>query len=250
MVSAKPLTLDRLLQSQGYGTRKWCQQIIARGELSFDGVVNRDPRRVLQPDAHFFAVFGEPFEFRWQVYLALNKPPGFECSRKPSHHPGILMLLPEQMRWRDVQPVGRLDHDTSGLLLLSDDGDFIHRQASPRHRVPKLYRARTQDPVGAPLVSVLLAGVQLHDEAALIAAQRCIITGEREIELVLTEGKYHQVKRMLAAAGNHCTALTRVAIGGLTLDRLGLAEGKWCHLGAAELALLACAGDDADPFPR
>jgi 16S rRNA pseudouridine516 synthase len=90
----------------------------------------------------------------------------------------------------------------------------------------------------------------LHDEAAPIAAQRCTITGEREIELVLTEGKYHQVKRMLAAAGNHCTALARVAIGGLTLDRLGLPEGEWCYLGTAELDLLARAGNDADPVQR
>lgn len=237
----KALTLDRILQSQGYGTRKWCQQLIMQDAVRVDGVVVNDPRRAFQPAGPQFSVFDETFHYRAKVYLALNKPPGYECSRKASHHPGILSLLPEQMSWRDVQPVGRLDHDTTGLLLLSDDGDFIHRQASPRHHVPKRYRAQTQDAVSETLVEHLRAGVQLHDEPVPIAAESCVVTGSHEIELVLTEGKYHQVKRMLAAAGNHCAALTRIAIGQLTLGELALAEGAWCFLEAPELARLSSA---------
>ena len=172
----------------------------------------------------------------------MYKPSGYECSRQASHHPGVLSLLPEQMSWREVQPVGRLDHDTTGLLLLSDDGGFIHRQASPRHLVPKRYRARLHAEVDESLLAQLRAGVKLHDEPAPLRALEALRCGSHDVELVLTEGKYHQVKRMLAAAGNHCTALTRVAIGALTLDRLGLSEGQWCHLEAAELALLAPAG--------
>ena len=234
----KPLSADRLLQSQGYGTRRWCQQLIAGGEFRVDGEVVRDAKARIDPDASALAVFGQPLVYRAQVYLALNKPPGYECSRQASHHPGILTLLPEQMTWRDVQPVGRLDLDTTGLLLLSDDGGFIHRQASPRHHVPKRYRARVAEPVEAALIARMLDGVQLHDETAPLAALGCRQTGAQEVELTLTEGKYHQVKRMLAAAGNHCTALTRVAIGALELDALGLAEGEWCHLTPGQLALL------------
>jgi len=142
------------------------------------------------------------------------------------------------MTWREVQPVGRLDHDTTGLLLLSDDGDFIHAQSSPKHHVPKLYLATTHEAVTPALIETLLAGVQLHDEPAPLAAQSCRQVGEQQLEIVLEQGKYHQVKRMLAAAGNHCTALCRVAIGGLTLEALGLAAGEWVFLDADRLALL------------
>jgi 16S rRNA pseudouridine516 synthase len=135
--------------------------------------------------------------------------------------------------------VGRLDHDTTGLLLLSDDGAFIHAQSSPKRHVPKLYVATTHDPVTAGLVERLLAGVQLHDEPAPLAAQSCRALDEHRLEIVLEQGKYHQVKRMLAAAGNHCSALERVAIGGLTLASLGLKEGEWCYLNEEQLALLS-----------
>ena len=234
----KPLSLDRLLQSQGYGTRKWCQQIIADGEFLLDGTVVLDHRRSVDPRAHAYTVFGNPLTWREHLYIALHKPAGYECSRKASHHPGVHTLLPEQMTWREVQPVGRLDHDTTGLLLLSDDGAFIHRQASPRHHVPKVYRATTAQPVTEALVQALLAGVRLHDEPGTLTALSCSQIDSHVIDLVLAEGKYHQVKRMLAAAGNHCAALARIRIGGLRLEDLDLAPGAWCHLEVAQLALL------------
>ena len=125
------------------------------------------------------------------------------------------------------------------MLLMSDDGPFIHAQSSPKRHVPKIYQATTQDPVTDELVAQLLAGVQLHDEPAPLAAQTCVRRGGHLLEIVLEQGKYHQVKRMLAAAGNHCSALHRSAIGGLTLESLGIAEGEWCYLTAGQLALLA-----------
>jgi 16S rRNA pseudouridine516 synthase len=232
-------TLDRILQSQGVGTRKYCRALIADGEFAVDGNVLTDYMAQVETDGLVFTLFGEEWTYHAQVYIALNKPPNFECSRKPSHHPGVLTLLPEQLGWRDVQPVGRLDHDTTGLLLLSDDGAFIHAQSSPKRHVPKLYVATTHDPVTAGLVERLLAGVQLHDEPAPLAAQSCRALDEHRLEIVLEQGKYHQVKRMLAAAGNHCSALERVAIGGLTLASLGLKEGEWCYLNEEQLALLS-----------
>lgn len=241
---AKP-SLDRILQAQGFGTRKWCRQLIADGEVKVNGEIVDDYRRMFEPEGLRLTVFGEEWLARTQVYLALNKPPGYECSRKPSHHPSVLTLLPEQFAWRGVQPVGRLDHDTTGLLLLSDDGAFIHAQTSPRRHVPKRYIADTADPVDETLVARLLSGVLLHDEPAPLAVQACRRLDVRRIEVVLEQGKYHQVKRMLAAAGNHCASLHRSAIGGLTLEALGLAQGEWCYLEAAELALLASGGDGA-----
>ncbi|MBI1890547.1 MAG: pseudouridine synthase [Burkholderiales bacterium] len=232
------ISLDRLLQSQGFGTRKWCRELIADGEVAIAGETMTDYRAAIDAENLRFTVFGEEWEYREHVYLALNKPSNVECSRKPSNHPGVLSLLPEQMTWRDVQPVGRLDHDTTGLLLLSDDGQFIHAQSSPKRHVPKRYLAITFDPVTPALIAQLTSGVQLHDEPAPLAAQRCVQVGERQLEIVLEQGKYHQVKRMLAAAGNHCSALQRIAIGGMTLESLGLAEGEWCYLDAAQRQLL------------
>lgn len=233
------LTLDRMLQSQGFGSRKWCRQLVEDGEVTVNGTLADDYRLVVHPDKLVFTVFGEEWIYRQHVYIALNKPVDIECSRKPSHHPGVLTLLPEQFTWREVQPVGRLDHDTTGLLLMSDDGAFIHAQSSPRRHVPKVYVATTHEPVTAELLERLRNGVQLHDEPAPLAAQRCAKVSEHELEIVLEQGKYHQVKRMLAAAGNHCSALRRIAIGGLTLDGLGLAPGGWCYLDSEQLALLA-----------
>jgi 16S rRNA pseudouridine516 synthase len=125
------------------------------------------------------------------------------------------------------------------LLLLSDDGAFIHAQSSPRRHVPKVYVATTAEPVSAELVELLRGGVQLHDEPAPLAAQHCEMLSSHSLEIVLEQGKYHQVKRMLAAAGNHCTGLTRTAIGKLALESLALDMGEWRYLDAAQLALLA-----------
>jgi 16S rRNA pseudouridine516 synthase len=233
------LTLDRILQSQGFGTRKWCAELIADGEVSIAGTTITDSRAAFETDGLQFTLFDELWTYREHVYIALHKPINFECSRKPSHHPGVLSLLPEQFDRRDVQPVGRLDHDTTGLLLMSDDGSFIHSQSSPKRHIPKVYVATTHDPVTPELVAKLLGGVKLHDEPAPLAALTCRMLDAQNIEIVLEQGKYHQVKRMLAAAGNHCTALHRSQIGRLTLDALGLGEGEWCYLDAAQLALLA-----------
>jgi 16S rRNA pseudouridine516 synthase len=235
------LSLDRILQSQGFGTRKYCRSLIEDGEVSIDGVVYDNYKEVVDTDGLVLTVFDEEWVYREKVYIALYKPANYECSRKPSHHPGVLTLLPEQFTWRDVQPVGRLDHDTTGLLLMSDDGPFIHAQSSPKRHVPKVYQATTHDPVTPELVAQLLAGVQLHDEPAPLAAVVCRQVGEHQLEIVLEQGKYHQVKRMLAAAGNHCAALHRSAIGGLELDSLGIRDGEWCFLTVAQLELLAAA---------
>ena len=233
------LTLDKILQSQGFGTRKYCQQLIAEGGVSIAGEVLTDARLKIDTLDLTFTLFDTEWHYREHVYIALNKPENFECSRKPSHHPGVLTLLPEQFSWRDVQPVGRLDHDTTGLLLLSDDGAFIHAQSSPKRHVPKLYVATTHSPVTAELIDALLGGVKLHDEPAPLAALTCRQVGEHQLEIVLEQGKYHQVKRMLAAAENHCDALQRVAIGGLTLFALDLAEGEWAYLTSTQLDVLS-----------
>ncbi|MNX84995.1 Ribosomal small subunit pseudouridine synthase A [compost metagenome] len=136
-----------------------------------------------------------------------------------------------------MQAVGRLDHDTTGLLLLTDDGQFIHAQTSPKRKVPKFYEVTTAEPVTEAQAEALRTGVKLDDEPAPIAAEGCEITGERSLRLTLIQGKYHQVKRMVAAAGNHVSGLHRSAIGRLQLDP-ALAPGEWRWLTAEDLAAL------------
>ena len=231
-------SLERILQSQGFGTRKWCRELIEDGDVTINGMTITDSDTRIETEGLEFSVFGEPHRYREQLYIALNKPADYECSRKPSHHPGVLSLLPEQFTRRDVQPVGRLDHDTTGLLLMSDDGSFIHAQSSPKRHIPKIYVATTHEPATPQLVEKLLYGVKLHDEPVPLAALTCKIVETHQIEIVLEQGKYHQVKRMLAAAGNHCAALRRSQIGKLRLDALGLATGEWCYLDEDQLAQL------------
>lgn len=231
-------SLDRILQSQGFGTRKWCAGLVADGDVSVDGTTVTDANHKFETDDLEFSVYGEPWQYRKHVYIALNKPSDYECSRKPSHHPGVLSLLPEQFANRDVQPVGRLDHDTTGLLLMSDDGSFIHKQSSPKHHVPKVYVATTQDPVTSQLVEHLMKGVKLNDEPEPLSAVLCEQLDAHRLKIVLEQGKYHQVKRMLAAAGNHCSALCRTQIGELKLEDLSLESGEWRCLTVRELSLL------------
>ena len=232
------LSLDRILQSQGFGTRKWCRQLIEEGEVRIEGEIVRDPRASFDTDDLQFTLFDETWSYHEHVYIALNKPVNIECSRKPSHHPGVMSLLPEQFSWREVQAIGRLDHDTTGLLLLTDDGAFNHAMSSPRRHVPKTYLATTHEPVTPSLINRLLYGVTLHDEPLPLAANMCRQVAEFQLEIIIEQGKYHQVKRMLAAADNHCAALERIAIGELTLSSLSLAAGEWCLLNDEQRGLL------------
>ena len=175
----------------------------------------------------------------------LNKPVGTECSQKPSTYPSIYSLLPAPLRTRPqksavqgVQAVGRLDQDTTGMLLLTDDGQFIHRMSSPRHHVPKVYEVRVKHALDARQLEHLLAGVVLDDDPKPVRAAACEAVDAQHLRLTLTEGKYHQVKRMVAAVGNRVEGLHRSRIGGLDLPA-ELVPGAWRWLSAAELVAVS-----------
>lgn len=220
------MRLDRILFSQGWGTRRECDALIRLGLVGVGGVTVEDPAAEFATGGLVFGVHGQPWPFHDKALVLLHKPAGYECSRKPRHHPDVLTLLPPPLRARGVQPVGRLDADTTGLLLLSDDGALIHRLTSPRHHVPKLYRVTVRHALTAAQVERLLAGVVLDDAPAPVRAAACTQTGTHTLELTLTEGRYHQVKRMLAAVSNRVEALHRQAFGALELPA-DLAPGQW-----------------------
>lgn len=229
--------LDRILQSQGFGSRRQCQALIVRGAVEIAGVRCADPSAEFDTAALTFSVDGVAWPYEAQVYLALNKPAGYECSRIPQHHSSVFALLPEPLRERGVQCVGRLDQDTTGLLLLSDDGQFVHAYTSPKRKVPKIYQVTLKHEFDDSLLEALLSGVLLRDEADPIRALSARRLAPGQLELGIAEGKYHQVKRMIAAAGNRVEQLHRTAIGGYTLPA-DLAPGTWVRLDAEALARL------------
>lgn len=229
------MPFERLLRSQGFGSRPECRALIAAGRVCVDGVVCDDPYAEFATDAFRFTVDGVEWRYREHAYLVLHKPADFECSHKPKFHPSVYTLLPRPLVTRGVQAVGRLDEDTTGLLLLSDDGQFIHRCTSPKKVVPKVYEVTTRHPLDDAQLRALCDGVLLHDEPAPVAAVAAERVEERLLRLTVCEGKYHQVKRMVAAVSNRVDALHRISLGPVSLPP-DLPAGQWRWLEAEDLA--------------
>ncbi len=223
------MNLTKLLQSQGFGTRRECRGLILAGRVSAAGQELRDPDAEINPDGLVFSVDGEDWRYRENVYVMLHKPGGYECSQKPRHYPSVLSLLPTQLRNRGLQTVGRLDEDTTGLLLLTDDGQFLHTYTSPKKNIAKVYRATVKHPLTEAQLNALRAGVVLHDDPEPVVAQSAVARDAHTLELTLTGGKYHQVKRMVAAAGNRVEALHRERMGAFILPP-DLAPGEWRYV--------------------
>jgi 16S rRNA pseudouridine516 synthase len=235
MKNLRTLTAQELLFSQGFGSRHECTGAIVAGHLQYGGQTITDPFIDLEVfEAAPYTMVGKPWEFYTRAYLVLHKPAGYECSTKPKHHPSAYSLLPTPLRVRDVQAVGRLDEDTTGLLLFSDDGQFIHRVTSPKHKAAKIYRTALKHPGTVEQIEALLKGVVLNDSPKPVAALGAKLLDEHTLELTLSEGKYHQVKRMLAAVGNRVEALHRTTIGTHQL-RADCAQGQWYWLTDEEL---------------
>jgi 16S rRNA pseudouridine516 synthase len=228
------MKLVKHLANLGYGSRKEMMALIrngritdeAGGELDFDTTIaHKDIRydgKPLDPDA--------------SAVVMLNKPLGFTCSTKD---PGRIVydILPMRFRFRKppVSPIGRLDRDTTGLLLFTADGTFLHRVISPRSNVPKVYEVTLARPLQGDEAAIFASGtMMLESETKPLLPAELEVTGEKTARLTLHEGRYHQVRRMFASIGNHVDALHRSAVGGLTLG--DLPEGEWRELNADEVA--------------
>lgn len=244
------MQLQDILYSQGFGTRRVCAGLVQQGHVAIYGddrtepVVCDDSTQDFDESGLRMRVQGVDWPYHVKAYLLLHKPAGTECSQKPSMYPSIYTLLPAPLRQRPsksavqgVQAVGRLDQDTTGMLILTDDGPFTHRLNSPKRHVPKVYDVTAKHEVTPKMIEQLLKGVLLHDENENVRAAACEQTGSHTFKLTLTEGKYHQVKRMVAAAGNRVEGLHRSRIGGMELPA-DLAPGQWRWLQADELSLL------------
>ncbi len=238
-----------MLFSQGFGTRRVCSGLVEQGFVTFEN--NGSSKQAVLDDEFdtqtlnyplSFTVQGQPWTYQERAYVMLHKPAGFECSQKPTAWPSVYTLLPSPLRLRPgptatlgVQAIGRLDQDTTGILLMSDDGQFIHKMSSPKKLLPKVYQVTCKHEVTEQQIAQLIKGVVLDDSPKPVAAAACQRIGAEThlIALTLTEGKYHQVKRMLAAVSNRVESLHRSQIGALTLT--DLPEGQWRFISPKEM---------------
>lgn len=229
------MRLDQFVATSSELSRKEAKRAIARGEVTVDGETCTTANTQLAGDAQVILA-GRPLALPGERYLMMNKPAGFVSATTDSDHPTALDLVPAELT-QNLHIAGRLDADTTGLLLLTTDGQWSHRVTSPRTDCPKIYRVTLSEPLSAMAVQELEQGVRLHNESKLTKPAQVAILSERTIDLTISEGRYHQVKRMLAAVGNHVEALHRLQIGSVRLDP-ALEPGGYRELTRAEKSSL------------
>lgn len=227
------MRLDKALSLAGY-TRSEAKALIARGRVCVAGETVRDSGKNVQ--ICDVTLDGSPIDARQELYLMLHKPAGVVTATEDKRLPTVVSLLPESYRRRKIGPVGRLDRDVTGLVLLTTDGQLAHRLISPRWKAEKLYRARCEGALDAGDVTAFAAGLELSDFTAAPAVLKILKVGETSLaDVILTEGKFHQVKRMFAAVGHPLISLQRLRIGCVTLDE-SLAPGEFRLLTEQEIA--------------
>lgn len=224
------MQLYKILQCQGFGTRKYCQKLIEQGHVAVNGTIIQDAKANFIEKNLCYSVFDEEFLFQEKIYIALNKPKGYECTHQSKHYRNVFDLFPEYLVNRNLQSAGRLDQDTTGLLLLSDDGQFIHALTHPRKHVDKFYTIQTLNEISDAQMLHLQQGVLLHQEKGCFYAKNIEKLAVKQLRFAIDQGVYHQVKRMMVAVGNQVLDLHRDQIANLKLDHLNLVEGEWCFL--------------------
>jgi len=227
--------LDRIVNSRSSLSRSEAQKAIRRGRVTVDGAVIRRPEEKVEAESRI-EVDGAPL-LGEHIYLMLNKPQGVVSATRDAKLPTVVDLVPPQLQRSGLFPAGRLDRDTEGFVLITDDGDFAHRILSPRRHVPKTYHARVDIPITEAMVQAFAEGVEISGgDRCLPAELRLLEAGEQPLaEVILHEGMYHQIKRMFEAFGGHVVALRRVKMGALALDEM-LAPGECRPLNEAEIA--------------
>lgn len=236
------LRLDKLLAHSGFGTRSEIRLLVRRGAVQVNGKIVKDSGVQVKPDKDQIWVEGKPVVYREFVYLMLNKPPGVVSATEDTRDRTVLDLIGEEYSHFDIFPVGRLDKDTEGLLLLTNDGKLSHELLSPRKHVPKTYYAEVAGQVDLHDAEAFRQGVELDDGYVTKPAELTILSVSEsggaflsKIELTIVEGKFHQVKRMFESVGKKVVYLKRLKMGALLLDEY-LALGSYRELTEAELA--------------
>lgn len=225
--------LDKFLCDSGAGTRSQVKQLLKAGRVTVDGKPEKDPGRKIDPAANVVQLDGSAMGGYARRVVMMNKPMGYVTATEDAKEKTVMELLPEQMRHWDLKPIGRLDKQTEGLLLLTNDGDLLHRLISPKKEVPKVYYARHEGQGTAEDAAAFAAGLTLRDGTVCLPAKLEPL-GPGESRITVCEGKYHQVRRMMASRGMTVTYLERIREGALTLE--GLPRGRTRVLTEQELA--------------
>ena len=233
------MRIDKMLANIGYGSRKDVKKLLKSGAVKVDGAIIKDAKQHVDPENQFVTVYGEEVEYREFIYLMMNKPPGILSATEDDRQETVVDILQEEDQIFDPFPVGRLDKDTEGLLLLTNDGQLAHRLLSPKKHVPKTYFARISGEVTNEDIEAFSKGVTLEDGYHTKPGHLVILSSGTisEIELTITEGKFHQVKRMFEAVGKKVTYLKRLTMANLVLDET-LELGEYRELTEEELEAL------------
>ena len=227
--------IDKIIASQGQYSRKEVKALIAKRRIAVDGRIVSSSSEKADPMTMLLTVDGKPLEFKRNLYLVLNKPKGYVSATEDREHPTVLELVPQEYRGRDLFPAGRLDRDTTGLMIITDDGVLAHNILAPKKHVPKRYHVELDIPVTEEMRLGFSEGVMLND--GVCKSADLIKTGEKTAEVTLREGRYHQIKRMFGCFGAEVVELKRFGMGRLTLPE-DLAEGECREMSEEELALL------------
>lgn len=227
--------IDKIIASQGQYSRKEVKALIAKRRIAVDGRIVSSSSEKADPMTMLLTVDGKPLEFKRNLYLVLNKPKGYVSATEDREHPTVLELVPQEYRGRDLFPAGRLDRDTTGLMIITDDGVLAHNILAPKKHVPKRYHVELDIPVTEEMRLGFSEGVMLND--GVCKAADLIKTGEKTAEVTLREGRYHQIKRMFGCFGAEVVELKRFGMGRLTLPE-DLAEGECREMSEEELAFL------------
>ena len=231
------MRIDKLLSELGIASRKEAAKAARSGGITVDGVVVKDVSKHIDPDSARLIYMGREVIYQKFTYVMLNKPEGYVSATDDKSLPYVTELLPEELRRRELFPVGRLDRDTVGLMILTNNGVLAHSLLSPKHHVRKEYYFTAAEPLREGAEEQFQNGVTLADGYECKSAELYLSEDRREGRIVLTEGKYHQIKRMIAAQGNRVTGLERISFGGIELDR-SLSRGQWRYLTDEEIVLL------------
>ena len=231
------MRIDKFLSMQGIASRKEAARVARSGGVTVDGEVVRDLSRHIDPDNNRVCYLGEAIGYSEFVYIMLNKPSGYVSATDDKSLPFVTELLDERYRKMELFPVGRLDRDTVGLMILTNDGTLAHRLLSPKHHVEKRYYFEADEPLPSTVSDDFRNGVVLRDGYECKEAQILLDPGGKSGIITLTEGKYHQIKRMIASFNNRVTYLERISFGKIELDR-SLSRGEWRLLTKEEEELL------------
>lgn len=235
------MRIDKLLSELGIASRKEVAKVAKSGGIIIDGIAVRDVSKHIDPEKSKVIYLGREIVYQKYTYVMLNKPTGYVSATDDKSLPYVTELLPEELRRRELFPVGRLDRDTVGLMILTNNGVLAHSLLSPKHHVTKEYYFTAAEPVREGAEEHFKNGLILADGYECKPAELYLSEDRREGRIVLTEGKYHQIKRMIAAQDNRVTSLERISFGGILLDRT-LARGEWRYLTKEEIIILEMQG--------